>query len=686
MEALRRKKRMSALLLGCAVSIFFLHASRGAEAAEGAALFLSPTTGTLLVGSTFDVSVLLDTKGGAINTIEVELLFPPDKMQIASPSVGRSLVRLWPASPIFSNKEGRIYFVGGIPSPGMITSQGIVLTLTFRVVAPGEAVVRFGEKTSVLANDGRATDVLRQRPSSFYTFQIPAPQGPVITSPTHPDREKWYRDPNPLFIWQKTDFADGYSYEMDSNPSGFPDTISEGAQSSVSFQGIENGTRYFHLRERAGGVWGGVSHYLVNIDNDLPASFRANVSPALRTTNSDPILRFFTTDALSGLSHYELKVIPLSGDGGSEALFFEVTSPYQMTNLAQGRYQIIVRALDKAGNARDEAVTLDIVRWFNRFFTPEGVDLSFMFLSWRTLLIAVLVLLALLLIALKILWSRHRHHIARALKEDIASVAKRLRKKNPAAFLLVLLCSAFIAGAIPVLAQDNADLRDAYAPPRILVAPRDYYPLDEVLYLEGAGVPDAIIELLFEKAAGDAPAVRSEVASNRNGEWFFSERIDLKNGDWSMRARVKGNPDSDWSLPRLMRSVVTGFRIGSLTIRYALVALVAGCLLLLAMGLFLYSFFRVRLLERSVKTREMLEKNRSLERELHERGQQDARRLVEENFLYLRAKIVEELSHFETRVRKGTKLTEEEEAHMGKLIRELGEAEENIQKKLKEVT
>ena len=78
-----------------------------------------------------------------------------------------------------------------------------------------------------------------------------------------------------------------------------------------------------------------------------------------------------------------MKIIPLSSGEVSEALFFEVDSPYQAMNLNKGRYQIIVRALDIAGNSRDEAATLNIVDSWFQFITPEGLDLVFVFLRNR---------------------------------------------------------------------------------------------------------------------------------------------------------------------------------------------------------------------------------------------------------------------------------------------------------------
>jgi hypothetical protein len=136
-------RNLRLLIFACLLSFL---APFFALAAPQAGLFLNPSSGSFLVGSTFDLSIILDTKGAAINTIEIELLFPPDKLQVSSPSVGKSIIQLWPAPPAFSNREGRIYFIGGIPSPGIVTSQGVVLTLTFRVIAPGEVQIKFGEK------------------------------------------------------------------------------------------------------------------------------------------------------------------------------------------------------------------------------------------------------------------------------------------------------------------------------------------------------------------------------------------------------------------------------------------------------------------------------------------------------------------------------------------------------------
>lgn len=384
-----------------------------------AVLSVVPSAGSFLVGSTFDVSFLLDTKNVAINTVEIELDFPADKIQLTNPTLGRSIIQLWPAPPTFSNREGRVYFVGGIPSPGITTSQGLVFTLTFRVVAPGKGELRFGEKTSLLANDGKGTNILGNALPAFFTFLVPPPQGPTISSPTHSDQEQWYQNPSPTFIWPQSAFGNAYSYAIDQNPTGFPDTIAEGSDTTASFENLKNGIRYFHLRERAGGVWGGISHFVVRIDNELPSAFSVAVSPAKRMQNRNPVFRFFTTDILSGLDHFSMKIVALSRDSAQETFFFEVSSPYQALNLDPGRYQVIVRATDKAGNNRDEAVTLSIVTAFSGIFTREGIDFMFFFLPWSGIASRSAFILLVLFIILFLFGHRHHHSLVYAIQHDI---------------------------------------------------------------------------------------------------------------------------------------------------------------------------------------------------------------------------------------------------------------------------
>lgn len=230
------------------------------------------------------------------------------------------------------------------------------------------------------------------------------------------------------------------------------------------------------------------------------------------------------------------------------------------------------------------------------------------------------------------------------------------------ALLLVILLVPLLATAVELL------------PPTISVAPIEYYPLDEVFYIEGKAAPNTRLELFFERTGGGAAPIRVLKEVNANGEWFYSEKLELASGEWMVRARSIGNKEtySDWSNPRVFRSVVSGFIWGSLKIRYLPILLVIATLLALAISFFIWSVYKLRSI-RSVEFREALRKK---DRELIERE-------VETEFAALRRELREELSHLEA---KDKKLSRAEEAHRERLLRELERAEETIEKKVKSIT
>jgi len=76
-----------------------------ADARGEAKLSLSPLTGSFMVGSTFDVSIVLNTDEVYANTVKVDLKFPADLLQVVTPSSGKSFVSLWLEQPTYSNTE-----------------------------------------------------------------------------------------------------------------------------------------------------------------------------------------------------------------------------------------------------------------------------------------------------------------------------------------------------------------------------------------------------------------------------------------------------------------------------------------------------------------------------------------------------------------------------------------------------
>lgn len=366
--------------------------------AEGASLYLSPNSGTFFVGSTFDVSVFMNTGGENVNAVEVNIRFDPKKLQVASPTTGKSFIEVWVAQPTYSNTKGTMRFIGGVPTPGIKITAGLVSTVTFRAISPGETSVVFLDSSKVLRNDPDGTNILTSLSKGVYSLVIPPPEGPKIFSPTHPDQNKWYKNNNPTFSWEKEKGMTDFSYSLDQDISATPDSLSEGSHTSISYSEIEDGMWYFHVKAKKDGVWGGVSHYLVRIDTTSPALFTPTVEPSTKTIERQPLISFITTDALSGLNYYKLKYIDITPEREEEdvGFFTEVSSPHKLPSLEVGEYLVVIRAHDVADNWKEGTVKIRIIPE-GIYFSKRGIHFRDFLFPWWLLVLILLIILALIL-------------------------------------------------------------------------------------------------------------------------------------------------------------------------------------------------------------------------------------------------------------------------------------------------
>ena len=413
--------------------LILVFAPQGVKA-EGASLYLSPQTGTFFVGSTFDVSIFVNTNENNINAVKVDLKFDQRKLQIASPTAGRSFIAVWISQPTFSNIAGTATFQGGVPSPGINTSSGLVSTITFRATNPGEAVVSILDSSRVLLDDGKGTNILSSVGRGVYTIAIPPPEGPKVFSPTHPDQNKWYSNNSPTLSWEKEEGVTDFSYGIDDSFYGIPDNISEGDHTSVSFADLEDGIWYFHIKAKKGNAWGGITHYILLIDTLPPAVFTLSFEPILRSpvmTTREPIVSFITTDSLSGISHYELKLIDLTKAPQKKetGFFVEVSSPYQLPSLATGECEVIVRAFDRAMNWQDSSKKIEVIPIEKIFYiTKRGINIWTIFLPWKILILIFLPLIIVILIIA--FWWRKRQKNLRQKREALKAIGEKAKQNG----------------------------------------------------------------------------------------------------------------------------------------------------------------------------------------------------------------------------------------------------------------
>lgn len=337
-----------------------------ARSAEAASLYLSPSSDSFNVGEQFSVSVYVSSADQAMNAASGIISFPQDKLGISSISKSGSIISLWVQEPAFFNNAGTANFEGIVLNPGFTGSSGKIITLNFRAKAVGNASLTFSSG-SVLANDGKGTNILTGMSEENYNIQagtiappgeaeteeirpsptIGIPLTPKISSPTHPDPEKWYSNNDPEFTWKLPSDATGVSLLLNEEPTANPGNISDGLLESKKYENVEDGIWYLHIKFKNQYGWGKITHHKVLIDTVPPLPFEIQVQKE-DATDPQPLLPFETKDELSGLEYYEIKI----GEGDVFPVSGEITrsNPYHLAPLAPGKHKIEIKAFDKAQN------------------------------------------------------------------------------------------------------------------------------------------------------------------------------------------------------------------------------------------------------------------------------------------------------------------------------------------------
>lgn len=121
----------------------------------------------------------------------------------------------------------------------------------------------------------------------------------------------------------------------------------------------------------------------------------------------------------------------------------------------------------------------------------------------------------------------------------------------------------------------------------ISVLAPEFYPLEELFYVEGSSLPSVAIEVRIGQAG--AQTFTFETKADSSGSWAIAERAPLGGGDWEVRARaISSGIISDWSTPRVFTSVITGVRVAGSTFKYATLALVLAVFVALLICMFAY--------------------------------------------------------------------------------------------------
>jgi hypothetical protein len=304
------------------------------------------------------IAIKVLTGGEAINAVEVVANYDPEEAKVLDIITTNSFCRqdLFITKTI-DNENGVVDIACGLPSPGFSEPNGIVAELLIQPLKSGQLSLRFDDETKILANDGLGTNVLRLAIDGSYNIVSYDDQqnigGPLtVYSYTHPNSERWYKRKNVQFSWSNIKGAT-YRYALNDIPDFIPGEENITSENSLSFDVDKDGVYYFHLLSEKDGNTGTIIHYKIMIDSTPP------LPPIIQAshTNIEPgeMVRFDFAgeDELSGIQ----KGFYVKFD---EGIFLPVAPPLYMPFLSAGRYFVVIRAFDKAGNFNDAMVEIKV--------------------------------------------------------------------------------------------------------------------------------------------------------------------------------------------------------------------------------------------------------------------------------------------------------------------------------------
>lgn len=135
----------------------------------GAILYFEPEKESLVKDDIFLVSLILDTEGEKINAAEVEIGFSQENLEIFDISLANSIFVFFPKEPQLE-KEGKIYFVGGVPHG--FEGKGKILTLAFKVISEQkqETEILILPSSQVFLNDGKGTKAFLKTKKAVFSL------------------------------------------------------------------------------------------------------------------------------------------------------------------------------------------------------------------------------------------------------------------------------------------------------------------------------------------------------------------------------------------------------------------------------------------------------------------------------------------------------------------------------------
>lgn len=365
-------------IIGVLASFVFFGLTTPARAAT---LFLAPSDSEAGLGEKVVVDLKVDGEGESFNAVQATIRFPKDIIEVSSLVKAGSALSFWLEEPNFSNSDGVISFIGGLPQ-GISGASIQILKIEFKSKGSGGGNVLLSD-AAISASDGSGANILSKTidaavtvvagervtptprippPVEIQRKPIPAstlPVKPFLKVPLYPDPTRWYNLASQFTVsWDLPLDISGVATAINKQPNFIPPQRSEGLFDNETFAALSDGTSYLHVRFQNNIGWGPTVHYRLAVDTAPPIGFELAVPEGEATDNPTPTLQFKTSDALSGLKEYQIRI----GEGDSIKIpAAEFQGSFVLPQQAPGQHTVAVKAMDEAENSIEDSVTLDIL-------------------------------------------------------------------------------------------------------------------------------------------------------------------------------------------------------------------------------------------------------------------------------------------------------------------------------------
>lgn len=115
---------------------------------------------------------------------------------------------------------------------------------------------------------------------------------------------------------------------------------------------------HLHVRFRNDVGWGPTTHYRLAVDTQPPLGFEIVAAHGEATDNPTPTLQFKTSDALSGLKEYQVRI----GDGDLiKITAVDFGGIFKLPLQSPGKRRVAVKAVDQADNGIENSIILETI-------------------------------------------------------------------------------------------------------------------------------------------------------------------------------------------------------------------------------------------------------------------------------------------------------------------------------------